>query len=631
MNKITILPATAKMIIAMGLIIMLIVYTVNATIIHLPAYQPGIKSGVELFLPVFHDETISDTETLVSNKDLAADFTADQIITVAGTEILFTDLSTGPPINWEWDFDNDGTIDSYIQNPTWTYNDPGLYTVALTVSDGSGSDTEIKTDYIDVRVNIPDANFKAKINEYLGQGSGYNPTIANLNSITGTLDAGISWIHSIEGAQHLINVTNLRLNYNQISDISAVAGLTNLTYLRLNNNQISDISAVAGLINLTTLELRDNQISDISAIAGLINLTYLKLWDNQISDISTISGLTNLTSLNLTENQIIDISAVAGLINLTTLYLNDNQITDIFPLVENTGFGSGNRLILKTSGTTNPLSQEALNVHIPILQSRGFDVLEYPAIQNIYAACYPVPARNETGVSLNSNLEWRGNFPSKDATYDVWLGETNDSLVNVGSGTTVNDTLYSFNPILYPDTDYWWKVRTMAATDTLWSGLWHFTTEPNLSTQFLADFSYSQNCYDKTVYFTDSSVTNNGIIISWIWDFGDPAITNDTSSLQNPLYVYNSAGSYQVSLTVTNSAGFSHDTVKTVEVFNSLEVDIGVDQTVCPGDSIFISPIVSGGEMPYSYLWSTGDLDTSLWIYPTSDTIISIIVTDNID
>jgi len=162
--------------------------------------------------------------------------------------------------------------------------------------------------------------------------------------------------------------------------------------------------------------------------------------------------------------------------------LDGNYISDIYALVENNGLGLEDHLCLED----NPLSQEALNVHIPILQSRGFLSLTYPFTPNNYAACYPDPIRNETGVSTNADLEWRGNFPTDDASYDVWLGETNDNLVNVGSGTAINDTLYSFDPTLNSITDYWWKVRAVTATDTIWSGLWHFTTE-SLNADFSAD------------------------------------------------------------------------------------------------------------------------------------------------
>ncbi len=86
--------------------------------------------------------------------NITADFTADQISGYVPLTVNFIDQSTTPDsiVSWEWDFDNDGTIDSYAQNPQWIYTDPGIYTVSLTVSDGSSkaTDTEIKEDYITV-------------------------------------------------------------------------------------------------------------------------------------------------------------------------------------------------------------------------------------------------------------------------------------------------------------------------------------------------------------------------------------------------------------------------------------------------------------------------------------------------
>ena len=69
---------------------------------------------------------------------------------------------------------------------------------------------------------------------------------------------------------------------------------TNLTMLRLDSNQISDVSPLASLINLYYLHLTGNQISDVSPLASLTNLTYLNLRSNQISDVSNdIQALRN--------------------------------------------------------------------------------------------------------------------------------------------------------------------------------------------------------------------------------------------------------------------------------------------------------------------------------------------------
>ena len=80
-----------------------------------------------------------------------AAFTADPLAGTAPLSVQFNDTSTGAGItSWAWDFNNDGTIDSSSQNPTFTYASAGTYSVRLTVTNAGGSDSELKTDYITV-------------------------------------------------------------------------------------------------------------------------------------------------------------------------------------------------------------------------------------------------------------------------------------------------------------------------------------------------------------------------------------------------------------------------------------------------------------------------------------------------
>ena len=98
-----------------------------------------------------------------------ADFLADSVTGTRPLEINFTDLSkkgSKAIRKWSWDFDNDGTIDSYDQNPTWTYNDVGVYTVTLIVSDGTNPDTLTKTDYINVKDIDPNTRILLRSNDY---------------------------------------------------------------------------------------------------------------------------------------------------------------------------------------------------------------------------------------------------------------------------------------------------------------------------------------------------------------------------------------------------------------------------------------------------------------------------------
>ncbi|MBI4557841.1 MAG: PKD domain-containing protein [Candidatus Hydrogenedentes bacterium] len=65
-------------------------------------------------------------------------------------EVHFTDCSTNGPTEWKWDFDNDGDFDSFGQNPVYTYQSRGTYTVRLRVSKSSGFKEITKGNFIEV-------------------------------------------------------------------------------------------------------------------------------------------------------------------------------------------------------------------------------------------------------------------------------------------------------------------------------------------------------------------------------------------------------------------------------------------------------------------------------------------------
>lgn len=82
---------------------------------------------------------------------LKADFTASPQSGCAPLIVSFKDVSAGNPVSWKWDL-GDG-VTSPDQNPSKSYFDPGVYTVKLTVYNGSKADSVIKTAYITVYQN----------------------------------------------------------------------------------------------------------------------------------------------------------------------------------------------------------------------------------------------------------------------------------------------------------------------------------------------------------------------------------------------------------------------------------------------------------------------------------------------
>jgi hypothetical protein len=93
---------------------------------------------------------------------LYANFTATGASGAAPRTVSFTDASfTSTPggVNgWNWDFQNDGIVDSTAQNPMHTYLVPGDYSVALTVTDGAfPASTITKTNFVHVTQYVFDA------------------------------------------------------------------------------------------------------------------------------------------------------------------------------------------------------------------------------------------------------------------------------------------------------------------------------------------------------------------------------------------------------------------------------------------------------------------------------------------
>jgi hypothetical protein len=125
----------------------------------------------------------------------AAVFVGTPLSGCAQLGVSFTDLSSGDMTGWSWDFGDGGT--STLQNPAYTYQNVGIYTVSLTVNAPSGSDISTRVDYIVVDPPCGDADGNGGvdiddvvhlINYIFSGGSAPNPTEAGDADCSGGVD-----------------------------------------------------------------------------------------------------------------------------------------------------------------------------------------------------------------------------------------------------------------------------------------------------------------------------------------------------------------------------------------------------------------------------------------------------------
>jgi len=128
---------------------------------------------------------------------LTADFTAEETSVSPGTVIQFTNLSSGAPTSWSWEFEGGSPENSTDENPSVTYNATGEFDVTLTVTDDpGGSDTKTILEYI-VVADVPgcstpvvplDGATDVAVDQYLEWSgvpgaTGYKISLATINPV----------------------------------------------------------------------------------------------------------------------------------------------------------------------------------------------------------------------------------------------------------------------------------------------------------------------------------------------------------------------------------------------------------------------------------------------------------------
>lgn len=190
---------------------------------------------------------------------------------------------------------------------------------------------------------------------------------------------------------------------------------------------------------------------------------------------------------------------------------------------------------------------------------------------------------------LNSPVDFENNSLGKDSVVS-WLWDFGDG------GTSVDEV---------PDYEYTASdVYTVKLKGVTSSGC-----EDSLSKNLIiaaipeANFDADPVCLTDTTEFRDQSIVSSGEVDSWSWSFADTTF----SELQNPNFIFDTAGTYNVQLKVESGVGCVDSVVKPVTVYPGPEA--GFDFTEVCFEEITEFYNTSSSKIPgtIEYFWDFGN------------------------
>ncbi len=209
-----------------------------------------------------------------------------------------------------------------------------------------GSDNEnINTPDPELEIHFNDINLENAVRTKIGKSMGVI-TRSDVEDIK-ALSARVQGITNIDALSYFVNLEELDLTGNRITDFSPLSQLTSLKKLNIskNYNVVSgasgasglDISFLKTLLLLEELDASDNMLSDITPVSYLVSLKKLTLSRNRITDIMPIASCRALTYIDLsynyginadnTERGISDLSPLFQCTELTQLIASHNLIS----------------------------------------------------------------------------------------------------------------------------------------------------------------------------------------------------------------------------------------------------------------------------------------------------------------
>jgi len=536
-----------------------------------------------------------------------ADFKADRISGCKPITVNFTDESTGSPTSWIWDFGNGNT--SFSQNPSAVYLNPGTYTVKLTVSNGSGSDTKTKVAFITV-FDSPKANFS------------YSPKTVCVGQLMTFTDSTIlasapiklwDWVFGDGNSQNTsVGSVTHAFTYGSTFPVTLLVSDTN----KCSSNIVIDVTVAPGPVASFTATPTTQcgvplttTFTNNSTVTGAASYTWY-FGDGATSTLAnpthtyTTKGIYSVSLViiqgacrdSITQVNLINLKPIAAAFKADTTKICAGQTVTFtdqsnpLPASYSWYFGDGgvasvaNPAYIYSTPGTYTVSEKVTDGGVcsdSIAKVSFITVFPQPKAffrYNVQAACSAPIVVAFTDSSTGAST-WAWDFG--DAITSALQNPTHSYAV--AGSYTVKLVVTNAN----------------GCTDT------YQTSIANVSPA-TADFSAfpQKGCVPLNVKFTSLSTVPGDSIINYSWNFGNGTANTGNTNINN---IYAASGIYDVKLVIKTKLGCTDSVakVKYIKAGAKPTVDFGiVDSTLCYGVNAAFNNYSTNGN---SYLWDFGD------------------------
>jgi PKD repeat protein len=498
-----------------------------------------------------------------------AGFRATDTVVSIGATIGFFDQSTGMPTSYVWYFQGGSPTISTLKNPSVIYNTSGTYNVKLVVKNTLGADSISKTGYITITLPPKPVAYFSANHTNIVTGSGVNfedyssnyPTSWKWTFTGGTPSTSASsYPYIVYNSPGIYNVkmvvTNLggsdsiiRYGYITVKDpqkpvadfSSSTKRVLDGSYVYFYDNSSNSPTSWKWAFDGGSPSVSTSNYPSVQYNSpGTYNVKLIAI-NAQGSDTVTKIGYITVTG---PQKPVADFySSTKNIISGSYVYFYDNSLN--FPTSWKWDFTGGNPsvssleypYVMYNSPGTYDVKLIATNVNgSDTILKKGYITVSLPQkpIGNFYTYNRdPVMGSSVYFYdnSVNNPVDWKWTFP--------------------GGDPSSSESRYP-NSIVYrtPGTfDVKLVVTNEGGSDTILKNGYIFVSRPDKP---VADFSTNNTRVVKGnyIYFYDNSLNKP---TAWQWTFtgGSPS----SSTYSNPSVEYNTSGSYNVKLVVTNVGG----------------------------------------------------------------------------